>query len=47
MKKWLVTWIDNNGAFRNGIFYANNIFELRDQTENLGRITEIKNIKEE
>lgn len=22
MKKWFVTWIDNNGAFRNGIFYA-------------------------
>ena len=45
MKKWLVTWIDNNGVFRNGIFYANNIF--RDQTKDLGRITEIKKVEKE
>ena len=41
MKKYLVSWIDR-GASHNGVFYAHNMNELREQTEYLtGRITSI------
>ena len=41
MKKYLVSWIDR-GASHNGVFYAHNMKELREQTEYLtGRITSI------
>ena len=41
MKKYLVSWIDR-GVYHNGVFYAHNMKELREQTEYLiGRITSI------
>ena len=41
MKKYLVSWIDR-GASHNGVFYAHNMKELREQTEYLaGHITSI------
>lgn len=41
MKKYLVSWI-NKGISHNGVFYAHNIKELREQTEYLaGYITNI------
>ena len=41
MKKYLVSWTDR-GAYHNGVFYAHNMKELREQTEYLtGRITSI------
>ena len=41
MKKYLVSWIDR-GASHNGVFYAHNMKELREQTEYLtGHITGI------
>lgn len=40
MKKYLVSWI-SNGAIHNGIFYAKNMKELREQTEDIGKITDI------
>ena len=41
MKKYLVSWT-YRGASRNGVFYAHNMKELREQTEYLaGHITSI------
>ena len=41
MKKYLVSWTDR-GASHNGVFYAHNMKELREQTEYLaGHITSI------
>ena len=41
MKKYLVSWIDR-GTSHNGVFYAHNMKELREQTEYLaGHITSI------
>ena len=41
MKKYLVSWIDR-GTSHNGVFYAHNMKELREQTEYLtGHITGI------
>ena len=46
MKKYLVSWIDR-GASHNGVFYANNMKELREQTECLtGHITSIDSLEE-
>lgn len=46
MKKYLVSWI-NRGASHNGVFYAHNMKELREQTEYLaGHITEIDLLEE-
>lgn len=46
MKKYLVSWIDR-GASHNGIFYARNMKELREQTEYLtGHITSIDLLEE-
>ena len=46
MKKYLVSWIDR-GAYHNGVFYAHNMTELREQTEYLvGRITSIDLLEE-
>ena len=46
MKKYLVYWIDR-GASHNGIFYAHNMKELREQTEYLsGHITSIDLLEE-
>ena len=46
MKKYLVSWIDK-GASHNGVFYAQNMKELREQTKYLtGHITEIKLLDE-
>ena len=41
MKKYLVSWTDR-GASHNGVFYAHNMKELREQTDYLtGHITNI------
>ena len=41
MKKYLVSWTDR-GVSHNGVFYAHNMKELREQTEYLaGHITSI------
>ena len=41
MKKYLVSWTDR-GASHNGVFYAHNMKELKEQTEYLtGHITSI------
>ena len=41
MKKYLVSWIDR-GVYHNGVVYAHNMKELREQTEYLtGHITSI------
>lgn len=41
MKKYLVSWTDR-GVYHNGVFYAHNMKELREQTEYLtGHITSI------
>ena len=46
MKKYLVSWTDR-GASHNGVFYAHNMKELREQTEYLvGRITSIDLLEE-
>lgn len=46
MKKYLVSWIDR-GASHNGVFYAHNMKESREQTEYLaGRITNIDLLEE-
>ena len=46
MKKYLVSWI-YRGASHNGVFYANNMKELREQTECLtGHITSIDLLEE-
>lgn len=46
MKKYLVSWIDR-GASHNGVFYARNMKELREQTEYLaGHITSIDLLEE-
>ena len=46
MKKYLVSWIDR-GTSHNGVFYAHNMKELREQTEYLvGRITSIDLLEE-
>ena len=46
MKKYLVSWIDRGGS-RNGVFYAHNMKELREQTEYLaGYITSIDLLEE-
>lgn len=46
MKKYLVSWIDK-GVLHNGVFYAHNIKELREQTEYLaGHIISIDLLEE-
>ena len=46
MKKYLVSWIDR-GVYHNGVFYAHNMKELREQTEYLaGHITSIDLLEE-
>ena len=46
MKKNLVSWTDR-GASHNGVFYAHNLQELREQTEDLaGYITSIDLLEE-
>ena len=46
MKKYLVSWTDR-GASHNGVFYAHNMKELREQTEYLtGHITSIDLLEE-
>lgn len=46
MKKFLVSWIDKDMS-HNGVFYAHNIKELREQTEYLaGCITSIDLLSE-
>lgn len=46
MKKYLVSWI-NKGASHNGVFYAHNMKDLREQTQYLaGRITSIDLLSE-
>ena len=47
MKKYLVSWTDR-GASHNGVFYAHNMKELREQTEYLaGHITSIDLLEEQ
>ena len=46
MKKYLVSWTDR-GASHNGVFYAHNMKELREQTEYLtAHITSIDLLEE-
>ena len=46
MKKYLVSWTDR-GDYHNGVFYAHNMKELREQTEYLaGHITSIDLLEE-
>ena len=46
MKKYLVSWTDR-GVSHNGVFYAHNMKELREQTEYLtGHITSIDLLEE-
>ena len=46
MKKYLVSWTDR-GTSHNGVFYAHNMKELREQTEYLtGHITSIDLLEE-
>ena len=46
MKKYLVSWTAR-GASHNGVFYAHNMKELREQTEYLtGHITSIDLLEE-
>ena len=46
MKKYLVSWTDKVASY-NGVFYAHNMKELREQTEYLaGYITSIDLLEE-
>lgn len=40
--EFLVSWQDRQKVYHNGAFVANNIKELREQTEGLGKITSIQ-----
>jgi len=42
--EYLVSWQDGQKIYHNGAFVANNIKELREQTEGLGKITGIQKL---